>query len=57
MKDIIKKYWEGALLSQIGLGYILYEYFTKDEITSFGVIFLGIGNILLLGKLILKTNS
>ena len=57
MKDIIKKYWEGALLAQIGLGYILYEYFTKDEITSFGVIFLGIGNILLLGKLLLKTNS
>jgi len=47
----------GALLAQIGLGYILYAYFTQDEITSFGVIFLGIGNILLLGKLLLKTNS
>ena len=47
----------GALLAQIGLGYIFYAYFTQDEITSFGVISLGIGNILLLGKLLLKTNS
>jgi len=54
MKDFIKKYWEGALLVQIGLGYILYEYLTQDEITSFGVIFFGIGNIILLGKLFYK---
>ena len=54
MKDFIKKYWEGALLAQIGLGYILYEYFTQDEISSFGVIFFGIGNIILLGKLFYK---
>ena len=51
MKGFIKKIWPGALLAQIGLGYILNEYFTKDEITSFGVIFFGIGIILLLGTL------
>ena len=54
MKDFIKKYWEGALVAQIGLGYMLYEYFTEVEISSFGLTFFLIGNLILLGKLFYK---
>ncbi len=54
MKDFIKKYWEGALVAQIGLGYMLYEYFTQDIISSTGITLFAIGNIILLGKLFYK---
>lgn len=54
MKDFIKKYWEGALVAQIGLGYMLYEYFTEAEISSIGISFFLIGNIILLGKIFYK---
>ncbi len=54
MKDLIKKYWEGALVAQIGLGFLLYKYFTVGEISSVGLSIFLIGNIILLGKLFYK---
>ena len=54
MKDLIKKYWEGALVAQIGLAYILYEYYTNDQISSFGISIFAIGNLIVLGKAFYK---
>lgn len=54
MKDFIKKYWEGALVAQIGLGFLLYKYLTVEEISSVGLSIFVIGNIILLGKLFFK---
>lgn len=54
MKDFIKKYWEGALVAQIGLGFLLFKYFTVGEISSVGLSIFVIGNIILLGKLFYK---
>jgi hypothetical protein len=51
MKDFIKKYWEGALVAQIGLGFMLFEHFSNNEISSTGISIFAIGNITLLGKL------
>ena len=54
MKDFIKKYWEGALVAQMGLGFILYEQFNNNEISSVGISIFVIGNIIVLGKLFYK---
>ena len=54
MKDFVKKYWEGALVAQIGLAYILYEYYTNDQISSFGISIFAIGNLIVLGKAFYK---
>ena len=54
VKDFIKKYWEGALVAQMGLGFILYEHFNNNEISSVGISIFVIGNIILLGKLFYK---
>jgi hypothetical protein len=54
MKNFVKKYWEGALVAQIGLVYILYEYYTNDQISSVGISFFAIGNLIVLGKAFYK---
>jgi membrane-bound ClpP family serine protease len=54
MKEFLKKNWEGALVAQLGLGFILYEYYTKSEITSVGISFIAIGNLIFFGKLFYK---
>jgi len=51
MKAFIKKYWEGALVAQIGLGFMLFEHFSNNEISSTGISIFAICNITLLGKL------
>ena len=54
MKNFVKKYWEGALVAQIGLVYMLYEYYTNDQISSVGISFFAIGNLIVLGKAFYK---
>ena len=54
MKNFVKKYWEGALVAQIGFAYMLYEYYTNDQISSVGISFFVIGNLIVLGKAFLK---
>lgn len=54
MNNFIKKYWEGALVAQIGLAYILYEYYINDQISNIGISLFAIGNIIVLGKAFYK---
>tara|TARA_Y100000389_G_scaffold192931_1_gene221141 strand:- start:660 stop:830 length:171 start_codon:yes stop_codon:yes gene_type:complete len=54
MKEFLRKNWEGALVAQIGLGFMLYEYYTKSEITSVGISFFAIGNLIFFGKIFYK---
>jgi|TARA_A200000159_G_C7188011_1_gene282540 hypothetical protein len=54
MKNFVKKYWEGALVAQIGFAYMLYEYYTNDQISSVGISFFVIGNLIVLGKAFFK---
>ena len=54
MKKFVKKYWEGALVAQIGLAYMLYEYYINGQISSVGISFFAIGNLIVLGKAFFK---
>ncbi|MGB1114240.1 MAG: hypothetical protein ACPG14_05535 [Flavobacteriaceae bacterium] len=54
MKDFVKKYWEGALVAQLGLVYTLYEYYTNDQISNIGIGLIAIGNLIILGKAFYK---
>ena len=54
MKDFVKKYWEGALVAQLGLVYTLYEYYTNDQISNIGIVLIAIGNLIILGKAFYK---
>jgi len=54
MKGFVKKYWEGALVAQLGLLYTLYEYYTNDQISNIGIVLFAIGNLIVLGKAFYK---
>ena len=54
MKNFVKKYWEGAVVAQIGLAYVLYGYYTNNQISSVGISIFAIGNLIVLGKAFYK---